>query len=90
MESTAAMIRSLGGKAKTAEDALIIHGTGGLSGGVVDSSDHRIVMAASIAASFCQKDVIVRNADCCAKSYPDFYTDFKWLGGIVDELYDRE
>lgn len=87
LESTAAMIEALGGKVEISEEALIIHGTGGLSGGVVDSfADHRIAMAASIAAAFCQKEVTVLHAECCAKSYPHFYTDFKRLGGVANEL----
>lgn len=84
IESTASMIRALGGSVNTGPDRLIIHGTGSLYGGTVDAAnDHRIVMAASIAASICAEPVIIRGAEAVEKSYPTFFEDFASLKGEV-------
>lgn len=87
IESTAAMIRALGGSVETEADKLVIHGTGRLSGGTVDAAnDHRIVMAASIAASICDAPVIIRGAEAVNKSYPTFFEDLKSVKGDVHVL----
>ena len=79
--STAAMIKTLGGKAEADENTLIIHGTG-LVGGTVDAvNDHRIAMSAAIAATVCRKDVNILGAECVAKSYPKFWEEYARLGG---------
>lgn len=81
--STVTMIKSLGGEALETEDGLIVYG--GLKGGTVDSfGDHRIVMSAAIASTVCENPVIITGAENAAKSYPDFFEDFKTLGGIID------
>ena len=87
IESTAAMIRALGGSVETEADKLVVRGTGRLSGGTVDAAnDHRIVMAASIAASICDAPVIVRGAEAVNKSYPTFFEDLKSVKGDVHVL----
>ena len=79
--STIAMIESLGGRAEADENTLTIHGTG-LVGGTVDAvNDHRIAMAAAIAATVCKEDVTVLGAECVAKSYPKFWEEYARLGG---------
>ena len=81
--SIIAMIESLGGRAEAKEDTLTVYGTG-LTGGTVDSvNDHRIAMAAGIAATACSNPVTVINAQCVAKSYPSFWNDFCKLGGQI-------
>ena len=47
------------------------------------ANDHRIVMAASIAASICEEPVIIRGAEAVDKSYPTFFEDFRSLKGEV-------
>ena len=60
------------------EDGLVIHGTGRLEGGIVDSyNDHRIAMSAGVAASICRKDVTILGAECVSKSYPFFWNDLE-------------
>lgn len=89
LKSTAAMINNLGGSAVELPDGLIIKGNAGmkLRGGTVDSfHDHRIAMSAAIAASCCEDSVYIKDAGAAAKSYPDFYKDYKNLGGIVDVI----
>ncbi len=82
--STAQMINSLGGNAEPSDDSLIIHGTGKLTGGTVDSfNDHRIVMAAAIAASACEKETTIIGCDAVNKSFPTFFEEYEKLGGKV-------
>ena len=84
IESTAGLVRALGGSVDTEPDRLIIHGSGTLRGGTVDAAnDHRIVMAAAIAASICREPVIIRGAEAVNKSYPTFFEDFQSLKGAV-------
>ena len=79
-------IRSLGGSAECGENNIIIHGTGSLCGGTVDSfHDHRIVMAAAIASLICSNPVVIRGFEAVNKSAPQFFNDFKALGGTVVE-----
>lgn len=83
LESTASMIRNLGGAAETTPDTMTVHGTG-LTGGVVDScNDHRIAMAAAIAATRCKDTVVILGADAVNKSYPLFFKDYNRLGGAA-------
>ena len=81
------MLRSLGADVKETEDGMIISGKPVLSGGTVDSfNDHRIAMAAAVAAAKCKGEVIITDAGAVNKSYPDFYTDYNKLGGHADVL----
>jgi 3-phosphoshikimate 1-carboxyvinyltransferase len=85
LASVARMLRALGGNAEEMRDALVIHGTGALTGGRVDSAgDHRIAMAAAVASILCTSDVVIEGAQCCAKSYPRFFEDFRQAGGKAD------
>lgn len=69
------------------EDSLEIKGKKQLKGGIVDSwNDHRIAMALAVASLRCSKEVIIKNSDCVKKSYPNFFEDFKRLGGIMHEF----
>lgn len=78
-------INDLGGIAEETDDGMIIHGTGKLKGGRVDSfSDHRIAMSAAIASVLCENEVEIMNAECVKKSYPAFFDDFRKLGGVID------
>ncbi len=80
LQSTVAMIRSLGGEAEETEDGILIHGTGRLRGGTADpASDHRIAMAAAIAASVCEEPVRILDSECVGKSYPRFFEDLESL-----------
>ncbi len=85
--STVSMINNLGGKAKGNDDSIIIYGKEKLKGGEVSSfNDHRIAMAAAIASQYCEENVIIRGAEAVEKSYPDFFEDFRKLGGICNVL----
>ena len=87
IESTAAMVRALGGQVETLPDALIFHGVPVLSGGTVDGAgDHRIVMAAAIAATGCTGPVTITGAQAVNKSYPTFFEEYQRLGGMLRVL----
>ena len=43
-------------------------------------------MSLAIAATKCKNPVVIEGAECVSKSYPDFWKDFKKLGGIINEL----
>ena len=79
------MIQSLGGFAESTEDTLTVHGTG-LTGGTVNShNDHRIAMAAAIAATVCTGPVTILGAEAVNKSYPGFWKEYRNLGGNYEQ-----
>ncbi|MBQ0110515.1 MAG: hypothetical protein KBS41_01110 [Oscillospiraceae bacterium] len=47
--------------------------------------DHRIVMAFSVLAAFCEGKTEITNSASVSKSYPEFFNHFKSLGGICFE-----
>lgn len=74
------MLSALGADIKETDDGLIIKGKDSLKGGEVDSAnDHRIAMAAAVAALVCEGEVIINGAEAVAKSYPAFWQDFENL-----------
>lgn len=83
--TTTAMVESLGGRAEADANTLRISGTG-LVGGTVDAAnDHRIAMAAAIAATVCREDVTIQGAECVRKSYPRFWEEYTRLGGKYEQ-----
>jgi 3-phosphoshikimate 1-carboxyvinyltransferase len=79
--SVIAMLTALGGKAEADENTLTVH-PARLTGGTVDAcNDHRIAMANAIASTVCTCPVTVLGAQCVQKSYPQFWEEFKHLGG---------
>ena len=67
----------------------MVRGTGGmaprLKAAVVDSAgDHRIAMAFSVLAAYMPFETVIKGHECVKKSYPDFYEDFKKIGGKFD------
>jgi len=79
------MLRSLGGKADATEDTLTVYPTV-LKGGTVDSvNDHRIAMAAAIAATVCSQAVTILGAESVNKSYPEFWAEYRRLGGNYEQ-----
>ncbi|CUO13115.1 3-phosphoshikimate 1-carboxyvinyltransferase [Clostridium disporicum] len=69
------------------EDGLIIDGIDSLDGGIEvwSHKDHRIAMTLAIIATRCKNPIIIKDYECIAKSYPNFFEDYKMLGGKVDE-----
>lgn len=86
IETTAALLRALGIKTEELPGGLTVYG-GSFTGGTVDgANDHRIVMAAAIAATTAEGAVTIRGSEAVAKSYPRFFEDFECLGGICHVL----
>ena len=80
LKTTCAMLAALGAGITETGDGLLIGGTASLRGGETDSyNDHRIAMAASVAAALCENDVTIKGAQCVSKSYPDFFEDLNRL-----------
>ncbi len=80
--TTAHMLRAFGIQCEELPDELIVSG-GTLTYGETETfNDHRIAMAASIAASVCGGKIL--GAQCVAKSYPTFYDDYIQLGGLIN------
>ena len=79
------MINSLGAKAVATENTLTIT-PGSYHSCIIDSvGDHRIAMAAAIAATVADGPVTLLGAECVAKSYPAFWQDYKKLGGHYEQ-----
>ncbi len=88
--SVLALIRSLGGQGEATDNEMIIHG-GGLRGGTADAfGDHRIAMAAAVAASRTEWPVTLNGAEAVFKSYPGFWEEFSRLGGQWRSLEKEE
>ena len=87
LQTTAQLIHLIGGQVIETQDSLVIEGGIPLSGGVVDSAgDHRIAMAAAIAALSTINGITIRNYRCINKSYPAFFDEIKRLGGCCHEF----
>ena len=77
----------LGSSAEDVPDSLTVRGIPSFSGGTVDgANDHRIVMAAAIAATRADAPLTILGAEAVNKSYPSFWDDYKRLGGVFDVL----
>ena len=75
----AGLLRALGGRVEEEPDGLRIAGSG-LRGGVADPcGDHRLAMAAAVAALACREPVTIKDAECVEKSYP------AWWGLFCEE-----
>ena len=82
LKSTAKLLRDLGGDVTELPDGLLISGRKQLKGGFADSvGDHRIAMAAAVAACCCTEPVTVCGAESVEKSYPAFWRDWECLEG---------
>lgn len=79
--SVIAMLENLGGSATATEKTLTVS-PATLTGGTVDScNDHRIAMAAAMAATVCTAPVTILSAEAVKKSYPQFWAEYRRLGG---------
>lgn len=80
LHTLAALLRSLGGDAEETADGLVIRGGRPLTGGEAESfGDHRIAMAAALAACASRGTVTLRGAECVEKSWPRFWEAFDAL-----------
>lgn len=80
----AAGLQRMGAAVEEFPDGLRVEGrsAGHLRGAKVDpAGDHRIAMALSIVALGAQGDTVIRDADCVAVSYPEFFETLGRLRG---------
>jgi 3-phosphoshikimate 1-carboxyvinyltransferase len=81
IKTTVSALKAMGVSVEETADGMIIKG-GKVSGGVIDgANDHRIVMAFSVAAAFAEGESVIKGAEAINKSYPEFFEDFKKIGG---------
>ncbi|MGV8153501.1 MAG: 3-phosphoshikimate 1-carboxyvinyltransferase [Alkaliphilus sp.] len=79
-------LNKIGAEIKETSDGLIIVGREKLKGGEVNTwGDHRIAMALSVASIKCENPIILNNPKVVEKSYPNFFDDFRRLGGVINE-----
>lgn len=84
VETVLGLLRAMGGRAEAGEDEMVIYG-GGLRGGTADAcGDHRIAMAAAVAATRAEEPVRILGAEAVRKSYPGFFEVFTRLGGHAE------
>jgi 3-phosphoshikimate 1-carboxyvinyltransferase len=83
-------LSKMGAKITITEDTMTIKGAP-LHGAVIDPhNDHRIAMAATVAALGAEGETTVEHAECIRKSYPQFYLHIKQLGvDMVGGKLDR-
>jgi 3-phosphoshikimate 1-carboxyvinyltransferase len=78
-------LTALGVSVDMNDNMMLIHGKGFIQGGVVKGfADHRMVMAMSVAALRSSAPITINDANAVSKSYPNFYTDLKSLGTILN------
>lgn len=64
------------------EDGILIKGADSFKGGaVMGENDHRIVMAMTTASVKSISPILITDEEAVNKSYPEFFNDFKKLGG---------
>jgi 3-phosphoshikimate 1-carboxyvinyltransferase len=74
------MLRALQGGIEPRPDGFDVVGTGFLTGGTIDTaSDHRIAMAATVAATRALDTVTITNAEVASVSWPGFYATMESL-----------
>lgn len=89
--TTAELLSGLGVEVEVLDDALTIYGCTSQEQGrdrfcgaaVCSHNDHRIAMAAAVAALRADSAVTIEGAEAVAKSYPGFFADLAGLGARV-------
>ena len=81
LETMAAELKKIGGN--ITDDGKTVDITGGFtpSRDVIDShNDHRVVMSMAVAGAVLDSGIVIKNANVCDKSYPEFFDDLNALG----------
>ena len=87
LESSASELNKLGGKITVESEGLLIKGVSNLSGNVIIESwnDHRIAMTIAMATQRIERSIMLKGWKSVEKSYPNFWEDYKMLGGAINE-----
>lgn len=76
LKAVVAFLTALGVRAAELQDGLVVEGTGSLSAGrIFSGGDHRVCMAAAVAASLAYGTSEMYGPDCASVSYPAFFAD---------------
>lgn len=87
LETTARELTEMGAHIDVTEDGMNVTGPTPLHGADIEThNDHRIAMAAAVAALVAEGDTILHDAQCVEKSYPHVMRDLRTLGADIDEL----
>ncbi len=79
-------LEKMGGRFEETEDTLVVYNSD-LKGSFIDGHhDHRIVMAATVAALTADGPSIIDHAEYTAVSYPNFYETMRSLGADIERL----
>jgi 3-phosphoshikimate 1-carboxyvinyltransferase len=79
--STVALLRAFGARCDELPDGLVVHGPADLVGASFDAGmDHRIAMAAAVAASCARGSSRIAGDEWAAISYPNFFADLAAVG----------
>ncbi len=80
-------LSKMNAKIEANSDALIIEGPRQLHGAVINAhSDHRIAMACTVAGMTADGATVILDAECVAKSYPEFFSDMQSIGARIETL----
>ncbi len=83
LDTVTTELNKLGANITQTPDSLTIQGISAFHGGTVTAhNDHRIAMMLAMATTRATGDVILEGSECVAKSYPNFWEDYKALGGV--------
>jgi len=73
-------LRAVGADAEELPDGLRVHGSRRKLSGTIDPhGDHRIAMAFGVLSAASGNEIVVRNPECVAVSYPRFWTDLRMV-----------
>ena len=89
VQSICNVLKAFGVTVELSEDQTELGITGGKQpiSCIVDScNDHRMVMMATILASYATGPVVITHAEAINKSYPLFFEHFKQLGGVCHSM----
>jgi 3-phosphoshikimate 1-carboxyvinyltransferase len=82
ISATVVGLRAMGAEVEEFDDGLRVSGPKPLRGAVIDSrGDHRIAMAFTVAALIAEGESEIKDADCVAVSFPEF---FKLLDSVIE------
>lgn len=86
IKTVIAGLQAMGITATETPDGMVITGGSPMGGTVDGSGDHRIVMAFTILAAFSEGSTKIEGYTSVNKSYPNFFEDFKSIGGRADGI----
>ena len=81
IESVLTLLHAAGIEASATENTLSVTGGKGHDCTCNPAGDHRMAMSAAVLASVHECVVRIEDAECTAKSYPDFWTHCSLMGG---------